>query len=126
MTISVTSHGEWDKTTKFLLRTRQNRIIDLLREYGNRGVEVLRANTPVESGETARSWSYTVERTRNGYAINWRNSHVNDGVVVAVLLFYGHGTGTGGYVEGRDYINAPMRAVFEKFADDAWREVTQT
>lgn len=61
--------------------------------------------TPVDSGETAAAWGYEIVQTSGGYSIFWTNSHINKGVNIAVILQYGHGTGTGGYVEGIDYIN---------------------
>ena len=84
----------------------------------------LRSATPVDSGETAASWDYEIEMNGDKKAIYWTNSNINDGVPIAVILQYGHGTGTGGYVQGRDYINPTMQTIFDQIADDAWKEVT--
>ena len=100
--------------------------IDVLRKYGQAGVEALAAATPKDTGETAASWSYEIVQTRNGYSIFWNNSNVNRGVNIALILQYGHGTGTGGYVRGIDYINPAIRPVFDEIANAAWKEVTET
>ena len=86
-------------------------------------MEALRDATPKESGLTAESWGYEIEESESSSRIIWTNSHVNQGQVIAVLLQYGHGTGTGGYVEGRDYINPAIDKIFHRIADDAWEEV---
>ena len=83
----------------------------------------LAAATPTDSGRTAESWDYKIQNGSGGYKIMWTNSNVNDGVPIAIIIQYGHGTGTGGYVQGRDYINPAMRSVFDNIADKAWEEV---
>ena len=100
-------------------------IMNVLGKYGDMGVAALSAATPVNSGETASSWSYDIEVTGNRYAINWNNSHVNNGVNIALILQLGHGTGTGGYVQGVDYINPTLSDIFNQLADEAWQEVTK-
>jgi hypothetical protein len=95
-----------------------------LDHYGRVGVSALAKATPSETGETANAWRYEISRKRGRVTINWINDHVDDGVNVAVIIQYGHGTGTGGYVEGRDYINPAMRPVFDQIAQDVWRQVT--
>lgn len=122
--ISYKATGDFSKTRSFLERMKALRIAAILERHGRDGVSALAANTPVESGETAASWGYKVSGTRGSYKITWTNSHVNDGVPIAIVLQYGHGTGTGGYVAGRDYINPAIRPVFERIAADVWREVT--
>ena len=96
-----------------------------LDKYGMTGVDALSSATPHESGLTASSWKYRVVRDKNHPRIEWYNTNVHHGAVIAVLLQYGHGTGTGGYVQGRDYINPAIRPVFDKIADDVWKEVTR-
>lgn len=100
-------------------------LFAVLEKYGALGVAELSAATPVESGETAASWSYTIVQRPGYYSIRWHNSHQNDGVPIAVILQYGHGTGTGGYVEGRDYIMPAIRPIFDEMANEAWKEVTR-
>jgi hypothetical protein len=96
-----------------------------LNKYGTMGVNVLSNATPVDSGITAGSWYYTIEQRRGYYSIRWHNRHDVNGTPLAVMLQYGHGTGTGGYVEGRDFIMPAIRPIFEQMANDAWREVTR-
>lgn len=93
-------------------------------KYGEEGVRALASNTPVDSGKTAASWEYEVTTGGPGVTITWFNTNVNDGVNIAVILQFGHGTGTGGYVQGRDYINPAIQPVFDKIVEDMWKEVT--
>ena len=95
-----------------------------LERFGRIGVNALSQATPAETGETANSWDYQVTRKAGRYIISWHNTHEDDGVNVAVIIQYGHGTGTGGYVQGRDYINPTMRPVFDQILEDVWRQVT--
>lgn len=122
--ISATSSGSFDKTMKFLKLMESNRIFNILDRYGRIGVDALARATPRETGETAGSWKYGVTHAAGRHAINWYNTHVEDGVNIAVIIQYGHGTGTGGYVEGIDYINPAMRPIFEQILNDVWRQVT--
>lgn len=123
--IKITHKGSFSNIELFLNRNKKSKsIARILEKYGQRGVDALSGATPVDSGETAASWSYEVEESDAGVAIRWLNSHVNDGVNIAVILQYGHGTGTGGYVEGRDYINPTMQPIFDEILNDVWREVT--
>lgn len=125
--ISVRHHGSFTKTEKFLTKTLHlNFLIDnILHKYGQQGVEALAAATPVDSGLTANSWTYTIENTATGCRIVWENTNLGDGWFnIALSLNYGHGTGTGGYVEGIEYIDPALHDVFRHLADDAWKEVT--
>lgn len=121
--ISATSSGSFENTIRTLNFLKSNQMFSVLNRYGQVGVERLRAATPKESGETANSWRYEVIHGNGIHAIEWYNTHVNDGVNVAIIIQYGHGTGTGGYVEGIDYINPALRPVFEAILDDIWRQV---
>lgn len=96
-----------------------------LKKYAERGVQALRDNTPKDTGRTANSWYYDIEQKGDSVTISWKNSNINDGVLIAAIIQYGHGTGTGGYVRGTDYINPAMKPVFQQIADDIWREVTK-
>lgn len=119
------SKGEWTNTSNFLKRMQnifRNQSFD---KYGRIGVIALESATPKDSGATANAWSYEVEQSGSQVSIIWKNSNEPNGFPVAVMLQFGHGTGTGGYVRGIDYINPAMRPVFEKIADDLWKEVTQ-
>lgn len=101
-----------------------NRVFNVLDKYGRMGADLLSKATPRDTGETAGSWTYRVTHSTGRHAINWYNTHIEDGVNIAVILQYGHGTGTGGYVQGIDYINPVMRPLFQQIADDVWRQVT--
>lgn len=122
--ISFTQKGSFKNTERYLAKLKRAELFAVLNKYGSRGVNVLSNATPKESGLTSESWSYTIEQRPGYYSIRWHNSHVNKGAPIAVLLQYGHGTGTGGYVQGRDYINPAVRPLFEEMANEAWKEVT--
>ena len=123
--ITFESSGSFDKTESFLKRMfLGDPIINALQRYGQMGVSALANASPVESGLTAQSWGFEVERSRGGYSITWTNHDIENGFPVAIMLQYGHGTGTGGYVAGRDYINPAIRPIFDKIADEVWKVVT--
>lgn len=115
--------GNFRKTQKFLKRCSNLQLDDLLAQYGKEGVEALARATPKDTGKTAASWSYAVHKSDERITITWSNSNIVDGVPIAVILQYGHGTRNGGYVEGVDYINPAMRPIFERIAQRAWGEV---
>lgn len=120
----IESSGNFSKTLGFLDRLQKNNHMKILAKYGERGVEALRQATPVDTGKTADSWYYEIKEDRNRTTISWSNSNINDGVVVAAIIQYGHGTGTGGYVQGIDYINPAMKPIFDAIAEECWKEVT--
>lgn len=121
--INVTSSGSFQKTTKFLEFAKSDRMFAVLDHYGRVGTDLLSSATPRETGETAQSWRHTVTHQNGSHAINWYNTHSEDGVNIAVIIQYGHGTGTGGYVQGIDYINPVIRPLFETILNDIWRQV---
>ena len=122
--VSLTSSGDWSKTLAFLEKASNLRIEHILSKYGQMGVEALRSATPVRTGLTASSWSYEVSGGGDRWEIKFSNSNVNRGVNIAFIIQAGHGTGTGGYVQGIDYINPALEPVFHSLADEAFREVT--
>lgn len=122
--ISVSSRGGFSKTEAFLRRARDLRI-QILRRYGEEGVRALSLATPKDTGETASSWYYQIKEDKTSTTIEWLNRHVEDGIPIAVILQYGHGTNGGGYVEGIDYINPAMRPLFEEIANSVWKEVSR-
>jgi hypothetical protein len=124
MRVNFEVSGGFTKTERFLNRMKRREYLNVLDEFGRDGVQALRNATPVDSGATAEAWDYEIKRTRNYIEIVWTNSNINDGVPIAVILQYGHGTGTGGYVQGRDYINPAIRPIFDKIAEKAWKVVT--
>ena len=123
--IGVETSGSFKKTDDFLARMLNDDLAARLKSYGQAGVHSLSKATPLETGETAHSWGFRVVQEKRGPTIQWFNTHVNDGVVIAIIIQYGHGTGTGGYVPGIDYINPAMEPVFDKIMADFWKEVTK-
>jgi hypothetical protein len=123
--ITVRQKGDFSKTTKFLERVREAVNLGLLDKYGREGVNALKSATPVDTGLTASSWYYEIEN-RNGVArLTFNNSNIQNGVPIAIILQYGHGTKNGGWVQGRDYINPALQPLFDEITDRAWREVTK-
>lgn len=125
MCIKFTTKGDWGKTHAYLRRLQRAQAFAILEKYGQQGVTALAAATPVDQSTTANSWTFDIIKRKGYFSIRWRNTHVNDGQVIAVLIQYGHGTRNGGYVQGRDYINPAMKPVFDQIAQEAWREVTR-
>lgn len=123
--ITFRQRGDFSKLTRFLERAKHAVRIGDLDKYGREGVNALSSATPVESGVTAASWYYDITYTNGSATITFYNSHVNKGVPIAIILQYGHGTRNGGWVQGRDYINPAIQPIFDRIANDAWREVTK-
>ena len=124
--ISFRQKGDFSKLTKFLERAKESVKLGDLDKYGRAGVEALVSATPVASGLTASSWYYEIENKNGSAKITFLNRNIQNGVPIAIILQYGHGTGTGGWVQGRDYINPAIQPLFDKIADDAWKEVTKS
>lgn len=122
--ISVNSIGDFKDTVTYLRRVKQLSFDAILNSCGSRGVAALNAHTPVDSGLVSSSWYYKVNKTAYGFEIVWGNSDVENGFPVAIMLQYGYATGTGGYVQGKDYINPAMRPVFEDIQNRIWKAVT--
>ena len=123
--ISFRQKGDFSKLNRFLERAKEAARLSILDKYGREGVAALASATPVDSGETANSWYYEIKHDNGSATITFNNSHINKGVPIAIILQYGHGTGTGGWVEGRDYINPVIQPIFDKIVDEAWKEVTK-
>jgi hypothetical protein len=123
--ITITQKGDFHTVEKYLKRLKSEDISAILNRYGSLGVNALSNATPRETGLTAQSWYHTIVSRKGYYSIRWHNRHVEDGVPIAVILQYGHGTGTGGYVQGRDYIMPAIRPIFDQIAAEAWKEVTK-
>ena len=120
----VKQKGDFSKVNSYFQKLLSIPKLSILDNYGRLGVSRLSAATPVDTGKTANSWSYGVERTKEGASLIFYNSHINLGANVAVLIQYGHGTKQGAWVEGIDYINPALRPIFEEIAKDIWKEVT--
>ena len=123
--IKFSQKGDFSKLTSFLEKTKEVVKLGNLDKYGKAGVEALSSATPIESGLTASSWYYKIENKDGKASINFYNSNIQNGVPIAIILQYGHGTGTGGWVEGKDYINPAIQPIFDKIVNDAWKEVTK-
>lgn len=121
--IRLKQRGNFNKTTAYLERIKNLLHAGLLDKYGREGVNALRAATPTSTGLTAASWSYRITNTQGRIALEFCNSNFQNGVPIAIILQYGHGTGTGGWVEGRDYINPAIQPIFDNLAAEAWKEV---
>lgn len=123
--IEMRHKGDFSKTNKYLNNLKKaTSNTSFLDKYGKQGVAALSAATPRSSGRTATSWSYGINQTKTGYTISFYNNNINQGVNIAIIIQYGHGTGTGGYVQGIDYINPALQPIFDKIVAEAWREVT--
>lgn len=122
--ISFRQKGDFSKLTRYFERVKEAVKLGSLDKYGREGVAALMSATPVDSGKTASSWYYEIDHSQGSVSINFYNSNVNEGVPIAIILQYGHGTRNGGWVQGRDYINPAIQPLFDKIAETAWREVT--
>lgn len=124
MSISFDASGDFKNTERFLGKVSKLDIMPALRALAQAGVRALSARTPIESGATAAAWGYEIKVSKGSSTITWTNSHTNGGVNIAIILQYGHGTGTGGWVAGRDYINPAIRPIMDQIAEDVWKVVT--
>lgn len=123
--ISFHHKGDFSKLTSYLEKAKNAVHLGNLDKYGREGVAALASATPVDSGLTASSWGYEIKNTNGAASITFTNSNIQNGVPIAIILQYGHGTGTGGWVQGRDYINPAIQPIFDKIANEAWKEVTK-
>ena len=123
--IKVTHKGDFSKTERFFNRALKQNYLNIIADYCERGLEALRAATPENSGKTADSWGYEIDRGKGITTVSFTNSNENNGVNVAILLIYGHGTRNGGYVQGNDFVTPALRPIFRDLADKMWREVTE-
>lgn len=121
--ITFRQKGDFSRLSRFLERAKETVHMGDLDRYGREGVAALASATPVDSGLTASSWYYEIVRTKDGATISFKNSNINKGVPIAIILQYGHATRNGGWVEGRDYINPAIQPIFDRLANDAWKEV---
>lgn len=124
-TVTVKQKGDFTRVTSWLQRIKSLMHLSILDKYGKEGVEALKNATPVDTGLTAASWYYEIHNDGETAVLEFHNSNVNNYVNIAIILQYGHGTGTGGWVEGRDYINPAIQPIFDQLAQEAWKEVTR-
>ena len=124
--ITFKHKGDFSKTTSFLQNAKRAADVKaILERFGRAGVAALASATPVDTGLTANSWHYEITSTNGSATINFNNSNIQNGVPIAIILQYGHGTRNGGWVEGRDYINPAIQPIFDEIAETAWKEVTK-
>lgn len=123
--IKAVHKGDFSKTERFFNRVLRQDYLNIIADYCERGIEALHAATPEDSGKTADSWGYEIERGDGITTVSFTNSNENNGVNVVILLIYGHGTRNGGYVEGNDFVTPALQPVFKDLADKMWREVTK-
>ena len=123
--ITFRQKGDFSKLTRFLERANETVRLGDLDKYGRQGVAALSSATPIDSGLTAESWYYEIENKKGSATITFYNSNVQNGVPIAIVLQYGHGTRNGGWVQGRDYINPAIQPIFDEIVNEAWREVTK-
>lgn len=124
--IRLSANGTFTKTADFLTKASKAKvdILSILRSCAQDGVRALSQATPVETSRAQHSWDFEVTSEGGVHTITWTNSDVENGFPVVIMLQYGHGTGTGGYVQGRDFINPAIEPIFSKIADKAWKAVT--
>lgn len=122
--ITFKHRGDFNNTERFFKRAQKMDFYKNLEKYARAGVATLASATPVDTGLTAASWDYEIRKEKNKVSIYWTNSNIQNGVPIAVILQYGHGTNNGGYVQGRDYINPAIQPIFDQIAESAWKEVT--
>mgnify|MGYP006906714804 FL=1 len=117
----MTQKGSFRNAERFFDNSKDlsRRLRTAFDRYGAEGVEALRSATPKDSGFTADGWSYTIE----DWGIGFNNSNIQNGYSVALLIQYGHATKNGGYVQGIDFINPALRPIFDKIAEECWKEV---
>lgn len=123
--ISFRQKGDFKKTTQYFEKVKKAARLKVLDKYGREGVAALASATPIDTGLTASSWYYEVESNNGSSTIRFNNSNIQNGVPIAIILQYGHGTRNGGWVQGRDYINPVIQPLFDKIVDSAWKEVTK-
>lgn len=122
--VRITSTGSFRNTERFFQKMSKGDIFDSLENAARQGVDALSSATPRDSGVTADSWGYRIDKRFGSYSITWTNSNQNNGLPIVILLQYGHGTGTGGYVAGYDFINPAIRPIFDKISESVWKAVT--
>lgn len=123
--ITFRQKGDFSKLNRYFERVKEVVKVGDLDRFGREGVQALSSATPRDTGLTATSWEYSIERSSNRVSIKFNNTNIQNGVPIAIILQYGHGTRNGGYVQGRDYINPAIQPIFDKMAEDAWKEVTK-
>ena len=123
--VHVKQKGNFNRVEQFMNRALKRDYLNILTQYGQAGVAALAANTPTDTGKTAASWEYGIERGDGKTTIFWYNTNEKDGSNIAILLIYGHAAQNGSYVEGHDFANPAMRPIFEEMANRIWNDVIE-
>ncbi len=123
--IKVNHKGNFNKTERFFNRALKRNYLNILAKYGEMGVQALKDATPTSSGKTAESWDFGIERGNGLVTLYWTNSNENNGVNIAILLIYGHALQNGGYVQGNDFVSPALRPIFQRIAQESWKEVVR-
>lgn len=123
--VSFKQKGDFSKLNTYLERLLDVANLSILDKYGREGVLALERATPKDTGKTSQSWDYEIIRGKNSVTLGFSNNNFVNGVPIAIVLQYGHATGNGGYVQGRDYINPALQPIFDQLAEEAWKEVTK-
>lgn len=122
----INSKGNFDRTEKILKSFLNEEYIplDILEKYGRKGVEALSSATPRRTGLTASSWDYTIKNKNGQYELSWYNTNIQNGLPIAIILNYGHGTSNGSYVVGKNYIEPAIAPILDEIAEEVWKEVS--
>lgn len=123
--ITISSKGNFNNTEKFFKKVISSNYLSIFEKYGKEGVRLLSSATPVDTGKTSESWTYDVKKSKRGISIEWSNSNVINGVQIAVIIQYGHGTQNGAYIQGQDYINPVIKPLFDILTNDIWKDVSK-
>lgn len=126
MKVGISSAGDWSRTTAWLNRAGKKVPRASLNRIGAQGDKALAAGTPVDTGATAAGWSHKVVGTSSGAELYWyNNARPGLSVNIALLLNYGHGTGTGGYVPPFNYIRPAITRVLDGSLDSIFKEMME-
>lgn len=119
--IKITTTGDFKNAERFFEKSKKvsHEVRRIMERCGQQGVDALQKVTPKDTGNTANSWSYSID----GHSLVFSNSNVNNGIPVAILIQYGHATRSGGYVPGQDYINPALQPIFDQIVKNLDKEV---
>lgn len=122
--ITIKSDGDFFKAKKFMKRANDASKFENIRTIMNQCIQALKKATPEDTGKTADSWEYSIKNTDYGYDVEVRNSNIQNGICIALLLEYGHATGNGGWVEGQHYMRPVLTKYYNKILQDTWERIT--
>lgn len=120
---SISSSGSFKNTQAFLNKMKVGSVYQVLDKYGKEGVSALSSASPKDTSLLASSWGYVITKKRGRYTITWTNKDIENGLNIALIVQYGHGTKNGSWVEGRDFINPAIQPIFDKMIAACWEGV---